>query len=269
MPELPEVETVLRELKPHIISKKIKNIEVIWSKTFVNRTEIGLEGQTVKALSRKGKYLTIVFSRTALVIHLRMTGQLLVAKPGDNLIDPYTRMQILFGDGSRLLFADKRKFGRVYHINDATEITDKIGIDALSKNLDESNFIQLLLSSCMRIKPFLLSQRFISGLGNIYVDESLFRAGIHPLSQANAIKLIEKKKLFKVMREILSFAIKNMGSTISDYRDPNGNIGQFQQFFNVYQQTGKPCVRCSEPIQKIWLGGRGTHFCPVCQKVYK
>lgn len=269
MPELPEVETVLRELEHQVINKKIKKINVLWFKTFVDQCKIDPINQTICSLSRKGKYLTFLLNHSALVVHLRMTGQLLLVKADDNFVDPYTRLQIEFTDESRLLFSDKRKFGRIYHVENPNQITDKIGIDAISEELDEQTFIQLLSSSKMRIKPFLLSQHYISGLGNIYVDESLFRAGIHPVTPVNAIELKAMKQLFKVIREILSFAITNMGSTISDYRDPNGNPGQFQQFFNVYQQTGKPCVQCAEPIQKIRLGGRGTHFCPECQKVFE
>ena len=268
MPELPEVETVRRELEKYIAGKQIVDTLVLWPKTFVHQASAKLNGQTIRKLTRKGKYLTLVLDKGDLVIHLRMTGQLLFIESGTKKVDPYSRMQFVFEDGSNLIFSDKRKFGRIYYVDQAKTITDKIGIDAISKELDKATFSQLLLLSKMRIKPFLLSQRYISGLGNIYVDESLFRAGIHPASAARAIDADAKEKLFKVIIEILSFAIKNMGSTISDYRDPNGNIGQFQDFFNVYQQTGKPCLRCDEPIQKIKLGGRGTHFCPKCQKVY-
>jgi len=268
MPELPEVETVKRELEQYAIGKQIIDTLVLWPKTFAEKATAALVGQTIRKLTRKGKYLTLSLDRSDLVVHLRMTGQLLYLEPVTSLDDPYVRMQFIFKDRSCLIFSDKRKFGRIYHVDQAKAITDKIGIDAISNELDQTTFIQLLLSSKMRIKPFLLSQKYISGMGNIYADASLFRAGIHPNSVAQAIDLDAKEKLFQVIGEILSFAIQNMGSTISDYRDPNGNIGQFQEFFNVYQQTGKPCVRCTGPIIKIKLAGRGTHFCPNCQKVY-
>lgn len=268
MPELPEVETVRRELDRSVIGKQIRDSRVFWSKTFVKSSADNLTGQSIQKVNRKGKYLILVLDKSDLVIHLRMTGQLLYLEPGTDHDLSHCRMEFNFTDGSRLIFNDTRKFGRIYHVDQSEDITDKIGIDAVSRELDQDTFSRLLNSSKMRIKPFLLSQRFISGLGNIYVDESLFRSGIHPQSITSAITPEIKNKLFKAIVEILSFAIENMGSTISDYRDPNGSPGQFQNFFNVYQQTGKPCIRCEQPIQKIKLGGRGTHFCSECQQVY-
>lgn len=269
MPELPEVETVIRELKSKIIGKQIQKLSVIWHKTFVNNCETDIEDQTVRALRRKGKYILIYLNTSALIVHLRMTGQLLFIEESSTQIDTaYLRASIQFSDGSRLLFNDKRKFGRIYHVSEPEIILNKVGIDAMSPKLDIAKFRTMVKSSKMKIKSFLLSQKYISGLGNIYVDESLFRSGIHPASVSAAIEEFAIDSLYSEIRKVLTFAIKNMGSTISDYRDANGNMGNNQNFFRVYQQQGKPCVSCGQEIQKIKLGGRGTHFCPQCQRMF-
>jgi len=270
MPELPEVETVIRELKSKIIGKQIQNLSIVWHKTFVNSCEIGIENQIVRALHRKGKYILIYLNRSVLIVHLRMTGQLLFMPQNGTQIDTaYLRTSIQFTDGSMLLFNDKRKFGRIYHVSEPEIILNKVGVDAMSPELDSEKFCTMVKLSKIKIKPFLLSQKYISGLGNIYVDESLFRSRIHPASVSSAIKESAVDNLFSEIRKVLTFAIKNMGSTISDYRDANGNVGNNQKFFKVYQQQGKACVNCGQNIEKIKLGGRGTHFCPNCQRIFQ
>ena len=270
MPELPEVETVVRELAPLIISKQIEALDIVWHKTFVTKTSLSYQNQKIKSVGRKGKYILIRLQNTVLIIHLRMTGQLLfIQKNNEQTENKYVRSKIRFSDGSSLLFLDKRKFGRIYHVENPDVFLVKVGIDAVDPTLNEDKFNVMLKKSGMSIKAFLLSQKYISGLGNIYVDESLFRAGIHPASVASKISKKSAKLLFAEIRAVLFFAIDNMGSTISDYRTVNGNIGNNQQYFKVYQQTGRPCVNCGNPIKKIKLAQRGTHFCSNCQKIFK
>jgi formamidopyrimidine-DNA glycosylase len=196
-----------------------------------------------------------------------MTGQLLY-NPKDNNIKDHIRAIIKFTDNSELHFKDTRKFGRIYHIDHIDDILYKIGIDAVDPLLDEKLFKSLLKKSRVNIKSFLLAQDKISGVGNIYADESLFRAGIHPTSQSNKIPNIKIKSLHTHLLDILNTAIENMGSTISDYRDSYGNTGNNQKFFRVYQRKGEPCVNCLTPISKSKIAGRGTHFCIKCQKIY-
>ncbi len=269
MPELPEVETVVRELKSYLPGRKIKNITVHWHKSFVNNCSVQLEDQSIQSLGRRGKYIIIYLEHSVLIVHLRMTGQLLFQQKNSSAIRTnHLRVAFNFYNGSALLFNDVRKFGRIYHMKQADEKLQNVGIDAVDPTLTASEFYRMLQSSKMNIKAFLLSQRFVAGMGNIYVDESLFRAGIHPASISAKITKASAKRLFDEMRRTLSFAIENMGSTISDYRDANGKVGNAQNFFVVYQQQGKPCVNCGKTITKIKHAGRGTHFCGQCQKLY-
>ena len=194
---------------------------------------------------------------------------LFIVKDTDQKESKYLRTKICFSDGSALLFMDKRKFGRIYHVENSDTFLAKVGIDAVDPTLNDDLFSSMLKKSRMSIKAFLLSQKYMSGMGNIYVDESLFRAGIHPASVASKISKTKAKLLFAEIRAVLFFAIDNMGSTISDYRTVNGNIGNNQKYFKVYQQTGRPCINCGSVIKKIKLAQRGTHFCAQCQKIFK
>ena len=266
MPELPEVETVIKELKPALTGKTIEQVEVLWHKTFRALSPVSLSGQTIKSIGRKGKYIIFTLSGGYIIVHLRMTGQLLFSVNGNDR--KHLRLIFHFSDGNKLYFKDVRKFGRVYYTQNKQNILRNVGTDALSPQMSAERFSSLLKSSRMNVKAFLLSQKFISGLGNIYVDESLFRAAIHPASVAQKISAAKGKKLFAEIRFVLNFAVQHMGSTISDYRDAFGEQGGAQHFFQVYQRTGLPCFICGKEIKKIKLAGRGTHFCPACQKKY-
>jgi formamidopyrimidine-DNA glycosylase len=266
MPELPEVETVARELRKSILNREIVNIEAIWKKSFENRCKAELTGQKIVSISRKGKYLIFNLFTSSLIVHLRMTGQLLYRENDhpENVTD-YTRVILKLNNGM-LLFKDVRKFGRIYHIENPVEFLAHVGPDALDKIVTPDYFIKVLRSGKMSIKAFLMSQKHISGMGNIYTDEALFLSGIHPAVFTNKISKPKALKLYRNMLFVLNESIKNMGSTISDYRDPAGNKGLNQFYFNVYKQAGKLCKKCGAVIEKIKFAGRGTHFCPNCQK---
>jgi formamidopyrimidine-DNA glycosylase len=267
MPELPEVEIVAQELRELIIGKEIVAAEALWGRSFQNETGIELSRQKIRSIQRHGKYLILELSKTYLIVHLRMTGQLLFFKQASQIdLDDYIRVVIYFKDQSVLLFKDVRKFGRIEHVEDPIKKIAHVGIDALDKKVTETYFYELLKKSAMSIKAFLMSQKFISGMGNIYTDEALFKAKILPSVPANKIKTNKASSLHKNMREILLNSIKNMGSTISDYRDVAGNEGTNQKYFNVYGRNGLPCKECGTIIEKIKFAGRGTHFCPTCQK---
>jgi formamidopyrimidine-DNA glycosylase len=266
MPELPEVETVANELRSSIINKKIEYIEALWTRSFDNRSEVDLKDQVVQSISRQGKYLIINLSQSNLIIHLRMTGQLLYYDDESQAdFNDYIRVIIKFYD-SVLLFKDVRKFGRVYHVESPESFLSHVGPDALDKNMTLSAFRSKLSSSKMNIKAFLLSQKFISGMGNIYTDEALFSARIYPARSADSIQKKKTEQLYVQMHNILKASINNMGSTIADYRDPSGNKGTNQFYFNVYGRAGLPCKVCGTKIKKIRFAGRGTHFCPKCQR---
>ena len=266
MPELPEVETVARELKKYIIGKEIKYIEALWNRSFENKCEVEVSGQKVNSISRLGKYLIINLENSHLVIHLRMTGQLLYFdSEKDADLKDYIRVIIKFQHGV-LLFKDVRKFGRIYHVNNIEKFLTHIGPDALDHGFTVNQFGQKLNSSKMSIKAFLMSQKFLSGMGNSYTDEGLFLARVRPSYIANEISKKKTVKLFTNMRDVLNKSINNMGRTLSDYRDPAGNRGNNQFYFNVYGRENMDCKICGTKIQKIKFAGRGTHFCPNCQK---
>lgn len=269
MPELPEVEIIAGGLRKTVVGKIIQDIIPVWDKSFENRSSVKLSGQRIESIGRKGKYLIIRLTKTSLIVHLRMTGQILYSDQINKDQLSHIRVKILFNDGSCVLFKDTRKFGRIYYLEDERLILSKVGIDALDPQINLGYFSEALKKSRMNIKAFLLSQKYISGIGNIYVDESLFRARIHPASAADKIKDNNAGILYNRIREVLNTAIENMGSTISDYRDTFGNSGNNQNYFKVYQCTGQPCEVCNTPIKKIKLAGRGTHFCPSCQKILK
>ncbi len=265
MPELPEVETVIREIRPRITGKKIEKLDVLWPKTFEHRFRIPLAGRTIVQVDRIGKYIILKLDKGNLIIHLRMSGQLLLNPAA---IPAHLRVLMHMEGGLRMAFNDVRKFGRWYFVQSEKEVLKQIGMDALAPELTCTVFKKMLKKSGMGIKAFLLSQRFIAGLGNIYVDESLFRSRIHPLSVSAKLSAEAAGRLFAEIRKVLNFAIDQMGSTISDYRDANGKVGNAQNFFYVYQQQGRPCVTCGATILKQKISGRGTHFCPECQKLY-
>lgn len=268
MPELPEVETVARELRRIIINKRIDKIDALWGRSFQNECDIELNGQTIKSIGRRGKYLIVNLSKTHLIIHLRMTGQLLYFEDVSEAdLNDYIRVVISFRDESILLFKDVRKFGRITHVENPYTKISHVGPDALDEIVTRKYFCSLLNKSAMSIKSFLISQKFISGMGNIYTDEALFLAKTHPSVQSKKLSIRQATALYKNMLLVLKSSIKNMGSTISDYRDPSGNEGSNQNYFYVYGRKGLPCKKCGTVIEKIKFAGRGTHFCPECQKV--
>jgi len=266
MPELPEVETVVRELRNEIVLKTILDFSLFWEKSYVDYTSISLNTQRITGIERKGKYIIFHLSKSFLIIHLRMTGKLLYY-PGKTERQKHDRFLLNFKGGSQLVFNDIRKFGRLYHTNQPREILNKVGIDALDKQLTADYFYKMLSTSRKNIKAFLLAQSYISGMGNIYVDEALFRSRISPFTISSNIQRDEADNLLVVIKEILEFAITNMGTTISDYRDAFGNFGNNQKFLKVYQRSKLPCFECGDIIKRVIHAGRSTHYCPTCQKI--
>ena len=268
MPELPEVETVASELRKLILNKQLDTFEALWSKSFQNETDFEITGQKIVSIGRQGKYLLITLSETYLIIHLRMTGQLIFCEDRSNAdLNGHTRVLITFSDRSVLLFKDVRKFGRIIHVSNIKDKLAHVGIDALDERVTKVYFEKLLMDTSMNIKSFFLSQKFVSGMGNIYTDEVLFLAKTHPSLPANQLKKKQRHEIYHNMNTILLNSIQNMGSSISDYRDPSGKEGTNQNYFYVYGRNGLPCKKCGGVIEKIRFAGRGTHFCPKCQKV--
>ena len=262
MPELPEVETVVRSVRPYLLGSGILSVEL--SSHRVTRadhtlTAAALTGRTIQQVRRQGKQILIDLDKGLLYVHLGMTGKLLWnATPGK-----YTRAHFELTNGT-LLYDDIRMFGRVEFYSSAPSLLSRIGPDALTVSFGD--FYGRLQKYRGRIKAVLLNQSFISGVGNIYADEALFAARISPKAAVPRLSKPRALRLHAQLLDILKLSIENRGSSISDYVDGQGERGSFQQLHNVYGKGGEPCPRCANPIRRIVLAQRGTHYCPRCQR---
>ncbi len=273
MPELPEVETIRRGLLKTVKGKRIKAITILLPK-MVRRHASPSEvtrrarGKVVVDIRRRGKTLLFFLdSRDVLIFRLGMTGQMLWSHPKAMLKkDKYTHVIIDFGKRERILFRDMRQFGEVYITTEShLEKVLAMGAEPLEEGFSLGTLTQIT-SSSMRIKQLLMDQRKIAGIGNIYSDEILFVAGIHPLKPADALRKKELLLLHRAIGEILTEAIARKGDTIGQYRDLFGESGGYQEVHRVYQRSEEPCYRCGSLIRRIKLAGRSCHFCPSCQK---
>jgi len=277
MPELPEVETIRRELEREVVGKKIKSVEVTGART-VRRQKpkeliARLEGMKITGAQRKGKYLLLVLdSGDVLVIHLRMSGQLRRAVPKDPK-GPHTHLVISFTQGGQLRFVDPRTFGEMF-IGTPDEITSDIpelsdlGVDPVETPMSWVDFGHLLRRKRMKLKAFLTDQSIIAGIGNIYADEILFDAGVRYDRDTDTLTTQEIRRVYRSLVEILHEAIKYGGSTLSDgqYVDLNGKPGEYQSHHQVYDREKQPCRRCRRhDIVKAKFANRSTYFCEVCQ----
>jgi formamidopyrimidine-DNA glycosylase len=262
MPELPEVETVVRSLAPKLTGRRI--IRAHFSSALVVKQDftelsLALSGQVARAVRRHGKFIVVDLDRGVLAIHLGMTGKLLFGgTPG-----PYTRAWFEL-DEDVLVYDDIRHFGRIEWSAELPKRLSKLGPDALALPL--SLFLDLLKRQKTRIKPLLLNQSILRGMGNIYTDEALFAAGIHPRTVASRLSKARASRLHAAMVGILARAIEAKGSSISDYVDADGRRGNFQSQHQVYGRKGEPCLVCETPIRRILVAQRGTHYCPQCQR---
>jgi len=262
LPELPEVETVVRTLRPAIVGRRILNAE--FGQLRVLRglpldTAEALAGQRVIAVERYGKFIAIRLERGVLVVHLGMTGKLLM----DAERSKWTHAIFTLDQGV-MSFVDPRQFGRIEYGAELPARVSALGPEPLEVSLAE--FAARLKERRSPIKAVLLNQAVVRGVGNIYADEALFRAGVHPKRIASSLRKDRVEKIYLAMREVLVEAIESRGSSVSNYVDADGNKGSFQNSHRVYQRTGEPCVNCGNPIRRIILAQRGTHFCPKCQK---
>ncbi len=274
MPESPEVETIVRNLREGtagcfaLPGLTISGIKLFWSKTLMETSAEKLEeilpGQVVKDVKRRAKYLIIPLSRHTILIHLRMSGDLITCADDINSELKHIRFELEFLEGGRLLFNDPRKFGRIWVVEDPQTILGKLGPEPLDESFTAEEFYSLLHSKKRMIKSLLLDQSFIAGLGNIYTDESLHQAGIHPLTISKNLNLQTSKKLLESIRQVLKAGIQRNGSSIDwVYRG-----GEYQNNFRVYGRTGQACKVCGSIIERIVVGQRGTHLCPKCQVIY-
>ncbi len=272
MPELPEVETVVRGLRPHLEGRTITDAWLDWSRglvgpapqVFIER----LKGQRVQNITRRAKYIVIRLDADYLVIHLKMTGRLYVVPDGgQDHADQWVHFKFQLDNAHQLRFSDSRKFGRVYLTENIEEIIGALGPEPLSDEFTVDVFRERLSKHKGTIKPLLLNQAFVAGVGNIYADESLHIAHIHPTRKAESLTPSEVDALWQAIRQALASGLQNEGASVNWYRKPDGSKGSAQDSLFVYGQTGQVCKTCQQAvIEKIVVGQRGTHFCPHCQK---
>jgi formamidopyrimidine-DNA glycosylase len=274
MPELPEVETIRARLEPALTGRTFERVLI--NDPRLTRPEppeavaSALEGERIRAVGRRGKYLVLEFeSGRHLLIHLRMTGN--VQHPASGADDPYRRAVVRLDDGSDVAYRDVRRFG-TWELLEPGELDDFFAARRLGDEPLDSRFTTKALAGALAnrrapVKAALLDQRAAAGVGNIYADEALWRARIHPLRPAGSLSPDEVAELRKAVREALRMGIARQGATLRDYRSPDGSQGRMQDRFRVYGRAGQPCFRCGTPIEKIRAGGRGTWYCPICQSL--
>jgi len=298
MPELPEVETIVRDLRPLLVGRRIRSASVFWNRTIAPTPRYGLldeaaraagfcrdvTGRRIADVTRRGKHVVLhLDDGSHLIVHLRMTGHLLweetvptgsairetgadyvYARPDDS---QHTRAVFELDQG-RLRFTDTRKFGRIWLTEGTETVLGDLGPEPLADDFTLADFAARLRGRRARLKPLLLDQRFLAGLGNIYADEALHRAGLHPLRTANSLSEDEITRLYVAIRAVLTAGIANRGTSLgdaSDYRDAQGEPGNHQRYLLAYGRAGQPCVTCGTPIARLTVGGRSTHICPQCQ----
>jgi formamidopyrimidine-DNA glycosylase len=273
MPELPEVETIRLALEPHVVGRTFEHVEISDPRLVRPFEPLAvaaeLEGERVAALERRGKYLVVRFeSGRVLLIHLRMTGSLRHARRGQLGDDPHRRAVVNLDDGSDVAYRDVRRFG-TWHLLEPEEVDDylgqRLGGEPLERTFTAKRLGARLAGRRAPLKAALLDQRTVAGLGNIYVDEALWRARLHPLREAGTLDGDEVRRLAKGIRESLRAGLARQGASLRDYSTPDGSRGRAQDRFRVYGRAGEPCPRCGTPIDKIRVGGRGTWYCPNCQ----
>jgi formamidopyrimidine-DNA glycosylase len=273
MPELPEVETIRRQLEPKLVGKRFDRVEILDSRLVrpLEPLEVSaeLEGERVAAVERRGKYLIVRFeSDRVLLIHLRMTGSLRHVVGGSLQDDPHRRAVVRLDDGSDVTYRDVRRFG-TWVVVEPPEVgpylSSRLGPEPLDRAFGARQLGERLAGRRAPIKAALLDQRTVAGLGNIYVDEALWRSQIHPLTAAAAVGEDDVRALTRAIKDVLRAAIERRGATLRDYSQPDGSRGRAQRAFRVYGRAGESCDRCGTPIEKIRAGGRGTWFCPHCQ----
>lgn len=289
MPELPEVETIRRDLEKKIVGQKVKSIEVLATKSVHNKSADFLStlvGNNFKQVERRGKLLMFALNKAGkyayLLVHLKMTGQLIYRNKKQilagghsqtamdvNVPNKFTRVIFTFSDGGQLFFNDLRRFGYLKLVSKEEKekiVKNNFGIEPLTPDYLFEDFAKLFKKRQTNIKTLLLNQKLISGIGNIYADEACFDANVLPMRVASSLKNEELKKLFKAIEKVLEISIKNRGTTFNNYVDSNGNTGEHVNFLKVYGRDGEKCKRCKSLILKKKHAGRGTHYCLVCQK---
>ncbi len=269
MPELPEVETVKNELAPHIVGRTVTDVTLFWE-GIVRQPSVAefcsrLIGQKITGLGRRGKYLLVRLNGGDwLIIHLKMSGALIISP--DSAEPPrFTRAIIHLDNGSQIFFRDPRKFGLMRLVRDTDSIVGGLGPEPLEPGFTSQLLAQRLSKRSAPIKALLCDQKVIAGIGNMYADEALFLARIHPMRAGGSLSQEEIRRLHRAIRKVLRAGIENKGASIENYIRPDGSAGTAHTKFRVARQPGEPCSHCRTPIERITVRSRGTYFCPKCQ----
>ena len=274
MPELPEVETIARKLRPELVGRKIVKADLLWPRTLVTPTPVEFQkqiaGREIRAISRRAKYFVMELSDYYLFVHLRMSGDLYI-KEVDTTPEKHDRLIFDLAPGlsperrgeTKLVFNDTRKFGRVWLVRNPDEVVSGLGPEPLSDAFTTQVLYEGLQSRHRQLKPLLLDQSFLAGMGNIYTDEALHKARLHPLTVSDSVSREQAQALWEAIRDVLQEGIRRNGASIDwAYRG-----GEFQNYFRVYGREGQPCPVCGTAIERLVVGQRGTHVCPNCQRI--
>lgn len=268
MPELPEVETIKNELSPHIIGSQFTKL-TIYDRTLVVKSAVEefcreLTGQIVAGLQRRGKYLIISLANgKALIIHLRMTGALIL---NPETINKHVRAVFQFDNNNTMAFIDVRRLGVMWLATDINNLMDKLGPEPLGDEFNVNTLTRKLKGRKAPIKAVLLDQSIIAGIGNMYADEALFNASIHPMKTAGNLSTKDIEKLYNAIVEVIQTAINNKGASVANYKRPQGEPGTAHNYFKVAHLRGQPCPVCGEIIQRLAVRNRGSYYCPNCQR---
>jgi formamidopyrimidine-DNA glycosylase len=270
MPELPEVETVVRGLRAPLTGRTITGVTFDWPRALARPDgpvfAARIAGQPVRGVTRRGKYIVIALDPDTLLIHLKMTGRLYVV-PDDatHEADRWVHFTFQLDNAHQLRFSDARKFGRVYLVGDPAEVVGDLGPEPLDETFTLDVFCARVAGRSGQIKPLITNQQFLAGIGNIYADEALFASRIHPQRAADTLSHDDLTRLYTAIRSVLSEGITREGASVNWYRKPDGTPGSAQDRLQVYGRAGEPCPRCGRPIERIVVGQRGTYLCPACQ----
>jgi formamidopyrimidine-DNA glycosylase len=269
LPELPEVETIKRELSPHISGRRFTDVTICDTKLIKKPAAAEfrrrLKGLSISSLERRGKYLIFRLSNGhTLVIHLKMTGSLLL---NPEQTDRYARVIFKLDDGSRLVFTDRRRLGAIWLVPTEEAVIRKMGPEPLEASFTADALAEYLRRRQAPIKAVLLDQGFVAGIGNMYADEALFAARIHPLRKANSLSSTEIRSLHRAIIDVLQSAITSKGASIDTYIRPDGRLGTAHDNFRVAHRGGQPCPVCGTTIERLAIRNRGSYFCPNCQKI--
>ena len=279
MPELPEVETVVRYLRPRLEGRTITGFRALWPRVTAPAAPEAFSrqvtGRAIRVVHRRGKYIILDLDRGHIHLHLRMTGRLLVLPPGDTDAQPHVTAEFALAGlpdqdlpgqaGARLVFRDQRKFGRVGYLPDLAPLEARLGPEPLSPRFTPRLLRRRLKERHRQIKPLLLDQAFIAGLGNIYVDEALFLARIHPETTADRLSFARVRALHRAIQNVLAGSIELDGTTIINFGYGVSGRGRFREMLQVFRREGEPCPVCGTPLVKIRVAQRGTYLCPGCQ----